>query len=107
MKALTSIEIVEILKQLLPIDDPRAYDYRLEFYTKSAMSKLKEEGVENIYEDATSDEACNYINCIAYQVAKDMDFDLDSNRTDEQYITRVNELRTSQIKHKHGNQNNM
>ena len=91
--ALTDTFIVSKVKELLPID-PNAYNTQLDILIKGAKSKLKSEGVDNIFTE-TDDNAMEYIICIAYQVAKDMDFDLDINKSNEQYITRVNTLRTS------------
>lgn len=94
--------ILAKLKQILPIGNTNVYDEQLEILIRSSISKLNSEGVENIYDEPTeekpnlADEACDYIVCIAYQVAKDMDFEIDSSRLDEQYITRVNTLRTKQ-----------
>lgn len=93
--------ILAKIKQILPIGNTNIYDEQLITLIKASMSKLKSEGVENKYKEPTSqeqleDEACDYITCIAYQVARDMDFELDSTRLDEQYITRVNTLRTRQ-----------
>lgn len=102
------------LKNILPIGDTNAYDDQMIPLIKSAMSKLEIEGVENIYEEAgnvleLSNDACDYIVCIAYQVARDMDFELDSVKLDEQYLTRVNTLRTRQslIKANANNKNRM
>lgn len=102
------------LKQILPIGNTNIYDEQLKLLIQSSMSKLNSEGVENMYDEPTeakplTDEACEYITCVAYQVAKDMDFEIDSSRLDEQYITRVNTLRTRQshIKAHANNQDSM
>ena len=107
--ALQVTTILAKLKQILPIGDTNAYDGQLITLIKGSMSKLNSEGVKNIYEEPSqdtdvSDEASEYIICIAYQVSKDMDFEIDSSRLEEQYITRVNTLRTNQSHMKaHGN----
>ena len=90
--ALTDDFIKGQVKELLPVNST-IYDNQLNALIKGAKSKLKIEGVDNVFYD-TEDDAYNYVICIAYQIAKDMDFDLDIVKIEEQYITRVNELRT-------------
>lgn len=90
--ALTDAFIEDNVKELLPINS-NVYNTQLDILVKGAKSKLKNEGVDNVF-NQSDDVAMDYIICIAYQVAKDMDFDMDFNKTNEQYITRVNTLRT-------------
>lgn len=90
--ALTDEFIKTNIKQLLPINSS-VYDTQLDILVKGAKSKLKNEGVDNVFSQS-DDIAMDYIVCIAYQIAKDMDFEMDFNKTQEQYITRVNTLRT-------------
>lgn len=98
--ALDTTTIVEKLKILLPIGNTDAYDEELNLRVKSSISKLETEGVKNVYDMddnlEISDEGLDYIVCISYQVAIDMDFAVDKDRLDGQYITRVNTLRTKQ-----------
>lgn len=84
--------IVGKLKEILPIANTNLYDEQLTILTNASMSKLETEGVPNAFEDDTP-EGFDYVLCVAYQVAMDMDFDIDRNRLYEQYITRVNTLR--------------
>lgn len=88
---LTTDYIVEQMKVLLPIYS-NTYDAQLKIIVSGAINKLKNEGVTNEYEENTND-AFDYIMCIAYQVAMDMDFDVDINRMRQQYLSRVNTLR--------------
>lgn len=85
--------IIDKLKEILPISKTDIYDEQLKILTNGAMSKLETEGVPNSFNEDTP-EGFDYIICIGYQVSKDMDFDIDVARLDEQYITRVNTLRT-------------
>ena len=90
--ALTDTFIKDRMKELLPINSS-IYSNKLDNYIKGAKSKLKREGVDNIFNE-TEDIAFDYCICIAYQIAKDMDFDIDFMRSETQYLTRVNGLRT-------------
>lgn len=87
-------QIIEDVKSVLPIYDTDLYDRQLEILVQGAMNKLKSEGVENFFEYNTF-KYYDYITCIRYQVALDMDLDIDMERLKEQYITRVNTLRCS------------
>ena len=83
--------------RLLPIDSD-LYVEQLDVLIASAMSKLKEEGVDYAKIEEYDDRALSYCVCIAYQLALDMDVGIDYNRLMQQYITRVNTLRTSLIR---------
>lgn len=103
MALVTLAEIKEQVLHILPISDTDIYDTQLDILIKGAIAKLDNEGVSW---DAT-DKAGNYIFesdafatsdlcvCIAYQVIKDMDYDIGYDFMTEQYITRVNALRCS------------
>lgn len=87
-------QIIADVKSVLPIYDTDLYDRQLAILVQGAMNKLKNEGVENFFEYNTF-RYFDYITCIRYQVALDMDLDIDMERLKEQYITRVNTLRCS------------
>lgn len=87
-------QIVQDVKSVLPIYDTELYDDQLKILVGGAISKLENEGVQNFFEEGTN-EYRNYLTCIGYQVASDMDLDIDLERLKEQYITRVNTLRCS------------
>lgn len=87
-------QIIADVKSVLPIYDTDLYDRQLEILVRGAMSKLENEGVKNFFEYNTF-RYFDYITCIRYQVALDMDLDIDMERLKEQYITRVNTLRCS------------
>ena len=90
--ALTDDFITNQVKQLLPIEE--GYDnQQLLILIKGAKAKMKAEGVDNIFDDK-DDFAYLYVICIAYQISKDMDFNIDLNKLNEYYITSVNTLRT-------------
>ena len=91
--ALRTTYMISQLKEILPIDNINAYDNQLNILISGAIAKLENEGVPNIFNEDTN-EGYNYIVCLGYQVAKDMDFEIDMNRLEEQYITRVNGLRS-------------
>lgn len=84
--------IISKVKKLLPIDDTDLYDEELEIYVGGAISKLESEGISNVF-DADSDQAFDYIICISYQIALEMNLITDYNRLYSQYITRVVTLR--------------
>lgn len=86
--------IVAKVKKLLPIDDTDLYDEQLEIVVGASINKLKSEGVPNVF-NADSDESFDYISCVAYQVALEMDLITDFNRLYTQYLTRVVTLRAS------------
>lgn len=88
-------QILTDVKQVLPIyDDTDMYDAELGILIRGAMNKLKAEGIDNLF-DYQSDSYYDYITCLRYQVAVDMDLDIDIERLKGQYITRVNTLRCS------------
>lgn len=87
-------QIVSDVKSVLPIYDTDLYDTQLKILVSGAIAKLENEGIGNLFE-YPSNEYYDYLTCIRYQVASDMDLDIDIERMREQYITRVNTLRCS------------
>lgn len=85
--------IIDKVTKLLPIDS-FTYQDQLEILVGGAINKLKNEGIQNIYEEG-SNEGYDYVICVCYQVACDLDLDVDLNRLQKQYITRANTLRCS------------
>lgn len=92
MAVATIDQIVADVKQVLPIYDTTLYNEQLNILVQGAVSKLKNEGISNQFEYQTS-AYYDYLTCIRYQVALDMDLDIDMERLKAQYITRVNTLR--------------
>lgn len=94
--------IIEKLQIILPLyidtytDDvaEKKLNEQLSLYAMGAMNKLENEGVPNVF-NADTKEAYDYILCISYQVAIDMDFDIDYELTISKYLTRVNTLRNA------------
>lgn len=87
-------QITNDVKQVLPIYNTTLYDGQLKIIVTGAVNKMKNEGVDNVFE-YQSNEYYDYVTCIRYQVASDMDLDIDLERLKAQYITRVNTLRCS------------
>ena len=85
-------QIINDVKQVLPISETDSYDNELYIYVNGAINKLKSEGVENVF-DYDTPSYYDYLTCVRYQVACDMDLDIDIERLKAQYITRVNTLR--------------
>lgn len=92
MAVATIDQIIKDVKQVLPIYDTDLYDDQLNILVQGAISKLENEGVPNEFE-YNSLRYYDYLTCIRYQVALDMDLDIDMERLKAQYITRVNTLR--------------
>lgn len=82
-------------KALLNMEDTTLYDNRLKIYIGGSINKLENEGVKNIYEEESND-GNDYLICIAYMVALDLDLVTDFNRLYTQYLTRVVTLRGKQ-----------
>lgn len=87
-------QITNDIKSVLPIYDTELYDNQLMILTSGAIAKLEHEGIPNSFVYGAN-EYYDYIVCLRYQVACDMDLDIDIARLKEQYITRVNTLRCS------------
>lgn len=79
--------------KLLPIDS-NLYADQVDILVGGAMNKLKNEGIntESICEGTNA--SFDYCICCAYQVAIDIDADIDMDRLYKMYISRVNTLRT-------------
>lgn len=92
MAIATIDQIIDDVKQVLPIYDTELYNDQLNILVQSAISKLENEGVPNAFE-YQSFKYYDYLTCLRYQVAVDMDLDIDMERLKAQYITRVNTLR--------------
>lgn len=90
---LSDTYIAENVTKLLPIDSSM-YEDQLDILIGGAVNRLKNEGVDNIYTEDTN-EAKDYIVCLSYQVAMDLDLDIDLERMKKQYISRVVTLRES------------
>ena len=94
MAVATIDQIISDVKTVLPIYDTTLYDDDLTIIVNGAIHKLEVEGVANVY-DYQTPAYYDYITCVRYQVASDMDLDIDIERLKAQYITRVNTLRCS------------
>ena len=94
MATATIPQIVTDVKSVLPIYDTTMFDNELTIYVSGAMNKLENEGVPNVF-DYQTPAYYDYLTCVRYQVAQDMDLDIDIDRLKAQYITRVNTLRCS------------
>lgn len=92
MAVATIDQIITDVKKVLPIYDTTLYDDQLRILVAGAMNKMEMEGVGNVF-DYQSNAYYDYLTCIRYQVASDMDLDIDLDRLKAQYITRVNTLR--------------
>lgn len=94
MAVATIDQIINDVKKVLPIYDTTLYNDDLTIVVNGAIHKLEIEGVSNVY-DYQTPAYYDYITCVRYQVASDMDLDIDIERLKAQYITRVNTLRCS------------
>lgn len=90
----TISQLVNDVQTVLPIYDTNLYASQLNMLVQGAINKLTSEGIPNIF-DYQSPAYYDYLMCIRYQVALDMDLDIDMARLKEQYVTRVNTLRCS------------
>lgn len=88
----TTNQIISDIQTVLPIYDSTLYADQLNILVQGAIHKLEAEGVSNSF-DYQTPEYYDYITCLRYQVASDMDLDIDLARLKEQYVTRVNTLR--------------
>ena len=94
MATATIPQLVTDVKSVLPIYDTTMFDNELTIYVSGAVNKLANEGVPNVF-DYQTPAYYDYLTCVRYQVAQDMDLDIDIDRLKAQYITRVNTLRCS------------
>lgn len=85
-------QIIADVKKVLPIANTNIYDDQLTIFVNGAVSKLKNEGVGNVFTYQTP-QYYDYITCIRYQVAMDFDLDVDIEKLQMQYLARVNTLR--------------
>ena len=92
MAIATIDQIIQDVRAVLPIYDTELYDNQLNIIVNGAIHKLEVEGVANIFDYGTP-AYYDYITCVRYQVASDMDLDIDIERLKAQYITRANTLR--------------
>lgn len=94
MAVATIDQLVNDVKQVLPIYDTTLYDAELNIIVQGAIHKMEIEGVPNEF-DYQTPAYYDYLTCLRYQVASDMDLDIDIERLKQQYITRLNTLRCS------------
>lgn len=94
MAVATIDQLVNDVKQVLPIYDTTLYDAELNIIVQGAIHKMEIEGVPNEF-DYQTPAYYDYLTCLRYQVASDMDLDIDIDRLKQQYITRLNTLRCS------------
>lgn len=88
--------VIGKVSSLLPIDSD-LYINQVDILVDGAMSKLKNEGIDCDLIEEDTPSALDYCICASYQVAMDIDAEVDHSRLMQQYITRVNTLRTSLI----------
>lgn len=92
--------LIEQVEQILPIfidtyssaEAQEKLTAQMTIYVSGAVNKLENEGVPNIFDEDTP-KAYDYIMCLSYQIAMDMDFDVDFDLLMSKYLTRVNTLR--------------
>lgn len=94
MALATIDQIIADVRTVLPIYETELFDDDLKIIVNGAVHKLEIEGVPNIF-DYQTPAYYDYVTCIRYQVASDMDLDIDIERLKAQYITRANTLRCS------------
>ena len=92
MAVATIDQIIADVRKVLPIYDTELYDDDIFIVVNGAVHKLEMEGVPNSF-DYQTPAYYDYITCVRYQVASDMDLDIDIERLKAQYITRANTLR--------------
>ena len=94
MAIATIDQIIADVRTVLPIYETTLFDDDLRIIVNGAVHKLEIEGVPNVF-DYQTPAYYDYVTCIRYQVASDMDLDIDIERLKAQYITRANTLRCS------------
>ena len=94
MALATIDQIIADVRTVLPIYETTLFDDDLRIIVNGAVHKLEIEGVPNVF-DYQTPAYYDYVTCIRYQVASDMDLDIDIERLKAQYITRANTLRCS------------
>lgn len=94
MALATIDQIIADVRTVLPIYETELFDDDLKIIVNGAVHKLEIEGVPNVF-DYQTPAYYDYVTCLRYQVASDMDLDIDIERLKAQYITRANTLRCS------------
>lgn len=94
MALATIDQIIADVRTVLPIYETELFDDDLKIIVNGAVHKLEIEGVPNVF-DYQTPAYYDYVTCIRYQVASDMDLDIDIERLKAQYVTRANTLRCS------------
>ena len=92
MAIATIDQVITDVKNVLPIYNTDLFNTELTILVNGAIHKLESEGVPNSF-DYQTPAYYDYITCVRYQVASDMDLDIDLERLKAQYITRANTLR--------------
>lgn len=93
---LTTSDVIEKIKVLLEFSDTDLYDNQLEILIPGGFSKLKAEGIPNVLDmnnESHHDLINNYIICLSYQVAIDLDLDIDLSKLSSMYFNRSVTLR--------------
>lgn len=93
--------ITSKVKVLLDIDNTTLYDSKLNILVNGGISKLTNEGIpfEFTVEEFANNvpEIDDYAICLSYQVAIDLDLDVDLNRLQSMYLSRAITLRKSNV----------
>jgi len=93
--------ITSKVKTLLDIDNTTLYDSKLNILVNGGISKLTNEGIPFAFtvEEFTREvpEIDDYAICLSYQVAIDLDLDVDLNRLQSMYLSRAITLRKSNV----------
>lgn len=88
-------DYVDSTKTLLDIDTD-LMDEKIELLVTAAMSKLRTEGIDvDLLPEGDLFFANDYKVCVAHQVAKDLDLDVNIGRLESQYQQRVIELKAA------------
>lgn len=96
---MTLEELKAKVKTFLDIEDTDIYDTKLDIYISSSIQKLEISGVSSVLDDTTISENINnmYSVCVAIDVSKLMDIDINSDRLNRLYLTNVNMLRNYNV----------
>lgn len=101
MAVLSNEYIAEKAKKILPLGDTDIFDDQIDILVGGALSKMESEGVPidskdrdgNLIFTEDANKTYDFVCCVAYQLLKDLDLDVDMNFMTEQYITRLGTLR--------------
>lgn len=85
--------LLEDIKKFLAGFESAMYDEQLKISIDGGVNKLASEGVPPP-KDRTSVYYNDYVICLAWQVQMDVDLDVNIERANQMYITRVNTLRS-------------